>query len=216
MAEDPSSIAARTLAHYAANALDFWQGTRDHDVSENVSALLAALKRPAPLEILDLGCGPGRDLATFRALGHAPVGLDGCAEFVRMARAFSGCKVLEQSFFELRLPPESFDAVFANASLFHVPRALLPRVLRELSDALLPGGVLFCSNPRAFDRDLEGWRGERYGTYLTIASWTEIISAAGFVLERQFLRPSGHKPAEQPWLAMVWRKPESRVLEGGA
>jgi hypothetical protein len=69
--------------------------------------------------------------------------------------------------------------------------------------------VLFCSNPRAFDADTEGWNGERYGSYLTIDSWREVISRAGFVLEQQFLRPAGKPPAEQPWLAMVWRKPRN-------
>lgn len=209
MTEDPGSIAARTIAHYAANAAGFWEGTRDHDVSENIRALLSALDRPGPLRILDFGCGPGRDLLTFRELGHRPVGLDGCAEFVRMARDHSGCEVLEQSFFELDLAPASFDGVFANASLFHAPRALLPRVLGQLRRALVPGGVLFCSNPRAFARDTEGWRGDRYGSYLTIAGWSAVIGGAGFVLERQYLRPSGSPPAEQPWLAMVWRRTEA-------
>ena len=56
-------IADRTLAHYDATAEAFWEGTRDHDVRQNVAALLRHLEGPAPFAILDLGCGPGRDLA---------------------------------------------------------------------------------------------------------------------------------------------------------
>jgi SAM-dependent methyltransferase len=201
------AIAARTLAHYASNAREFWEGTRDHDVTQNYRALLDALSGPAPRRILDLGCGPGRDLAALRALGEAPLGLDGCAAFVEMARAHSGCEVLHQSFFELALPSEAFDGVFANASLFHVPRAHLARVLGALRRSLRAGGVLFCSNPRAFDADSEGWNGQRYGSYLTIESWNEVIAGAGFRREQQFLRPAGKPPSQQPWLAMVWRKP---------
>jgi len=152
-------IASRTLAHYEANAADFWEGTRDHDVQQNVDALLEALRGSAPLRILDFGCGPGRDLVTLRAAGHLPVGLDGCAAFVAMAKAHSGCTVLQQSFFTLALPAASFDGVFANAALFHVPQSILPRVLRELFAALVPGGVLFCSNPRSLGADAEGWQG---------------------------------------------------------
>jgi SAM-dependent methyltransferase len=200
-------IAARTLAHYESNAAGFWQGTCEHDVTQNYAALLDALGGSAPLRILDFGCGPGRDLAALRAMGHAPVGLDGCEAFVTMARAHSGCEVLRQSFFELELGERRFDGVFANASLFHVPGATLPRVLSALFEALVPGGVLFCSNPRSFHSDKEGWEGQRYGSYLTIESWVRIISSAGFVLERHFLRPSARPPSEQPWLAMVWRKP---------
>jgi predicted TPR repeat methyltransferase len=54
-------IATLTLAHYGERADDFWQGTRDHDVSQNVAALLRHLRGAAPFTILDLGCGPGRD-----------------------------------------------------------------------------------------------------------------------------------------------------------
>ena len=201
-------IAARTLAHYEANAAPFWAGTRDHDVTQNYEALLSAASARTPLRILDFGCGPGRDLIALGALGHVVTGLDGAPAFVRMARLNSGCVVLEQSFFELDLGQAVYDGVFANASLFHVPRAVLPRVLRQLLGSLVPGGVLFCSNPRSFDRDWEGWQGERYGSYLTIEGWSELISAAGFAIERHFLRPPQRPPTEQPWLAIVARKPE--------
>src|SRR5450432_1985441 len=203
---DPE-ISARTLGHYNANAERFWEGTRSHDVTQNYQALLGALGNAAPLRLLDFGCGPGRDLVALRALGHELTGLDGSAAFVRMAREHSGCEVLEQSFFELDLGEARFDGVFANASLFHVPRALLPRVLRELHTSLVPGGVLFCSNPRSFDVDHEGFKGERYGSYLTTETWLEHISAAGFLIERHYFRPSDLPPSEQPWLAVVARKP---------
>jgi SAM-dependent methyltransferase len=114
--------------------------------------------------------------------------------------------VLEQSFFELTLPERSFEGIFANASLFHVPRLLLPRVLGTLHDALTPRGVLFCSNPRGFARDEEGWSGGRYGCFLTIDSWKSEIAAAGFQIEHAYLRPSDRPPEAQPWLAMVCRK----------
>jgi SAM-dependent methyltransferase len=207
VAERLGQIARRTLQHYESQADAFWRGTCDHDVSQNLSALLAALPRQSGLRILDLGCGPGRDLAALRALGHEPVGLDGCSAFVRMAREHSGCEVWEQSLFALALPRARFDGVFANASLFHVPRATLPRVLGELFAALAPEGALFCSNPRAMTAEYEGWQGERYGTYLTRESWARLFAAAGFTPVEHFLRPAGKPPTEQPWLAMVWRKP---------
>ena len=201
------AVATRTLGHYEASARSFWEGTKGHDVSQNLQALLSSLPARAGLRILDVGCGPGRDLMTLRELGHAPVGLDGCAAFVNMAREHSGCEVLEQSLFELCLPPTSFDGIFANASLFHVPRATLPRVIDELFETLRPGGALFCSNPRAMGDEREGWQGERYGTYLTLESWSALLHAAGFQLLHHFLRPSGRPANEQPWLAMVSRRP---------
>ena len=139
-------IAARTLAHYEHHADEFWQGTRDHDVSQNIAALLHYIEAPPPFELLDFGCGPGRDLKTFQELGHHPTGLEGAQRLATMARAHSGCDVLQQNFLKLSLPAAHFDGVFANAVLFHVPSQALPRVLKELQATLKPGGVLFSSN----------------------------------------------------------------------
>jgi SAM-dependent methyltransferase len=201
--EESRDAAARTLAHYGASAESFREGTWNHDVSQNRAALLRAIEGPAPFTLLDLGCGPGRDLATFRSLGHEAVGLEGAAPFVTMARA-TGCEVLHQSFLQLSLTEGRFDGVFANASLFHGPTRELPRVLRELRAALKPGGVLFCSNPHG--QDQEGFHAGRYGAFHTLESWRAYVTAAGFAEIEHYYRPSGKPRAEQPWLATVWRR----------
>ena len=203
--DDIDAITRHTLAHYERGAVQFFEGTRDHDVSQNVAALLAAIVAPAPYAILDLGCGPGRDLKVFASLGHRAVGLDGTAEFVRMAREFSGCEVWQQDFVHLDLPAAQFDGVFANASLFHVPRVALPAVLAALYATLKPGGVLFSSNPRGNNQ--EGWNGERYGSYHDYDSWADFVTGAGFTAVDHYYRPPGLPREQQPWLASVWRKP---------
>ena len=199
------AITGRTLAHYDASAEQFFAGTREHDVSQNIAALLGAIGKPAPLAILDLGCGPGRDLKAFTAMGHHATGVDGCPRFVEMARAYSGCPVWQQDFLDLDLPAAHFDGVFANAVLFHVPGAALPGVLAALYACLKPDGVLFSSNPRG--QNQEGWNGARYGSYHDEARWAAYVQAAGFVLIEQYYRPPGLPREQQPWLATVWRKP---------
>lgn len=200
-----AGFSRRTLEHYDRHAEGFRAGTRDHDVSQNIQALLRAISGDPPFDILDLGCGPGRDLKEFLRLSHRPVGLDGCASFVRMAQADAGCEVWHQDFLALRLPPERFDGVFANASLFHVPTAELPRVLRDLHDALRPGGVLFSSNPRGDNQ--EGWNNGRYGVYHDLDSWRRYLTGAGFSEIGHYYRPAGLPREQQPWLASVWRRP---------
>jgi SAM-dependent methyltransferase len=194
-----------TLGHYNDHAERFWQGTRDHDVTQNRDALLQSLDGPGPFRILDFGCGPGRDLKSFRDLGHEAIGLDGAKRFVELAREYSGCEVWCQDFLKLDLPQECFDGVFANASLFHVPSQELPRVLRELWATLKTGGVLFSSNPRGDNK--EGWNGERYGCYYDWPRWRELVTAAGFTEVAHYYRPPGLPREEQPWLASLWRKP---------
>lgn len=202
--ESLRDISQRTLEHYNQRAVEFRAGTADHDVTQNIAALLEAIEAPPPWRILDFGCGPGRDLKVFAALGHEAVGLDGSAEFAAMARQDSGCEVLQQDFLALDLRKAFFDGVYANASLFHVPSAELPRVLRELHATLKPGGVLFASIPRGDNS--EGWNRGRYGVYHDLASWRRYLSAAGFTELHHYYRPAGLPREQQPWLASVWRK----------
>jgi SAM-dependent methyltransferase len=203
-APDLGEITRATLEHYDSRAEDFWQGTRGHDVRQNIDALLNAIEVPAPFAILDFGCGPGRDLKVFTDLGHVAVGLEGSARFAEMARAYSGCEVLEQDFLKLDLPAARFDGVFANAALFHVPTLELPRVLGELHAALKPGGVLFSSNPHGDNQ--EGWNRGRYGAYHDLETWRRHVTAAGFSELSHYYRPPGLLREQQPWLASVWRR----------
>ncbi len=207
--KDLDRIVALTLEHYEQRAEDFRAGTRDHDVSQNIDALLRHIEGEPPLTILDFGCGPGRDLRAFAALGHIAIGLDGAARFAAMARADSGCEVWEQDFLSLDLPEARFDGVFANAALFHVPGQELPRVLRQLRATLKPGGVLFSSNPRGGNE--EGWNGGRYGAFHDHEAWRHRMSDAGFIELEHFYRPAGMPREQQPWLASVWRRPKSRA-----
>ena len=95
--EELTRLAHSTLSHYQQHAWDFREGTKDHDVSQNVEALLRHLPGSGAQRILDLGCGPGRDLADFVSRGHLPVGLDGAAAFVDMARDSTGCEALRSA-----------------------------------------------------------------------------------------------------------------------
>jgi SAM-dependent methyltransferase len=203
--EELARTSALTLGHYNERAEAFREGTRNHDVSQNIGALLQAIEGRPPFTILDFGCGPGRDLKVFSALNHVAIGLEGAARFATMARNHSGCEVWEQDFLTLDLPEGRFDGVFANAALFHVPTQELPRVLGELRASLKPGGVLFSSNPRGHNQ--EGWNNGRYGVYHDLETWRRHLLAAGFVELAHYYRPESLPFEQQPWLASLWRRP---------
>ena len=176
--QDLDKITSITLGHYNRCAEDFREGTRDHDVSQNIDALVRHIEGEPPFTILDFGCGPGRDLRTFAELGHIAVGLGWRRALCRKwhattADARSGSRI----FLQLDLPDGHFDGVFANAALFHVPRQELPRVLRQLRATLKPGGVLFSSNPRGDNE--EGWNRGRYGAYHDLEAWRQLDVGGG-------------------------------------
>jgi SAM-dependent methyltransferase len=197
-------ITSLTLDQYNDSADGFWEGTRGHDVSQNIAALLRHIEGDPPFTLLDFGCGPGRDLKALAERGHHVIGLDGAERFAAMARVHSGCEVWQQDFLELALPDGYFDGIFANATLFHVPSQELPRVLLELRAALKPRGVLFSSNPRGTNE--EGWNQGRYGSFHDWVTWQRYLSAAGLDELEHYYRPAGLPRDQQPWLASVWRR----------
>ena len=202
--QDLQKIAEVTREHYNQRAEDYWEGTRDHNVSQNIRALLQTIEGKPPFALLDFGCGPGRDLKVFAELGHVAIGLEGTPRFVEMARVYSGCVVWQQDFLKLDLPENQFDGVFANAALFHVPSQELPRVLLQLKATLKPRGVLLTSNPRGDNE--EGRNGGRYSAFHNLEGWRRYMSAAGFVALGHYYRPTGVPRERQPWLAGVWRR----------
>jgi SAM-dependent methyltransferase len=106
--EDLTKITDFTLSHYNEHAEDFWEGTRNHDVSQNITAMLQYIESERPFTILDFGCGPGRDLKAFAELGHLATGLEGAAYLAVMARAYSGCEVWQQDFLKARSTRQLF------------------------------------------------------------------------------------------------------------
>jgi SAM-dependent methyltransferase len=78
----------------------------------------AALLPPNAL-VLDAGCGPGRDLARLRHHGHMGVGVDLNENFVRLARKEG--PTIHGDLRSLPALSGSFDAVWASASLIHLP-----------------------------------------------------------------------------------------------
>ena len=174
-------------------------------MTQNYKALIDSLEGDGPHAVLDLGCGPGRDLAYFKSQGLKAVGLDGSAEFVEMARTETGCEVLHQNFIEIDLPENYFDGIFANASLFHVPSNELPTVLGKLFVSLKIGGILFSSNPRG-DNQEGSFQDDRYSCFHDLETWRKFVTTAGFSEIHHYYRPEGLPRPQQPWLATVWRK----------
>ena len=98
----------------------------------------------ASVKSLDVGCGSGRDSLAFLKKGYAVTSFDASPELARIASALTGLPVAVLRF-QVFPFEEEFDAVWACASLLHVPRRKLGGVLARLRKSLRPGGVLYAS-----------------------------------------------------------------------
>jgi SAM-dependent methyltransferase len=138
----PSEPFSVTLHYYEQHAEEFAQRTQDIDLSPLYEVFLPLL--PSGGLILDAGCGTGRDSAAFIQRGFRVMAFDASKAMVDIASKRIGQPVLHISFDQLRFDHE-FDAVWAAASLLHLPKNAMEQVFQDLHDALVPQGILYAS-----------------------------------------------------------------------
>lgn len=207
---DVRAAAARaTVESYDASAVAFRDGTARETVDERILAFAAASGPGA--RILEIGSGGGRDARALEAEGLSVRRTDVSQGFVDLMRAEGyAADVLDPLTDDLadpERPGTPYDGVWANACLLHVDRGDLPTVLRRLSDATRPGGVLRCSLKEG---DGAQWSthghvaGPRRFTFWRAEPLAAVVRAAGWDVEsvEQYLGTLG----EQTWLDVTARK----------
>ena len=97
-------------------------------------------------EILDIGCGPGRDLAYFVSLGLHATGIDLSEKLLDIARRQAPeASVSNMDMLSLSFKDETFDGIWSLASLLHLKKQDAPQALSEMYRVLKPGGAMFVS-----------------------------------------------------------------------
>ncbi|PZN94580.1 MAG: SAM-dependent methyltransferase [Hyphomicrobiales bacterium] len=161
---------ADTLEFYASEAQAYAGRSRAAEHAR-IDAFAAAL--PARGRVLELGCGGGHDSVELLARGLDVMPTDGSPELAKQAAHRLGRPVAVLLFEHLDAQ-ESFDGVWANACLLHVPRSALPDILTRIHAALKPGGVFYAS----FKAGTEEGR-DRFGRYYNYPSADWLESAYG-------------------------------------
>jgi SAM-dependent methyltransferase len=159
-----------------------------------------------PRRILDLGCGPGRDVGFLTELGCQVTGLDASAGMVAEARhAFPSAVLVQADLRRLPFARSAFDGVWACASLLHLPRTSLPQAMIEISRFLhQPGGVLYLALKRGqgerWITDAENRRS--YFAYYDLPEIQTMLDRAGFQVVESWFAPdrSGRR---EPWVNVV-------------
>lgn len=99
---------------------------------------------PAGASVLELGCGSGEDSETMLAAGFEVTPTDGTPAMAAAAAKRLRRPVPVMLFDELR-DENTYDGVWANASLLHIPRSDLPGILTRIHTALRPSGIFYAS-----------------------------------------------------------------------
>lgn len=139
--------------------------------------------------LLDVGCGPGGNLATLQDLGWDAYGIELSEAAVEQARARVGDRIHMGTLDDAPFAPESFDVVMLSHSLEHLygPAAAIARV-RHL---LKPNGLLIIAVPNAasLEAKLFGqwwvpWDPPRHLYHFEPATLTRLLEQAGFRVVR--------------------------------
>lgn len=131
-----------TINYYNTNASDFQKSVSNANMSEACDRFLSYFSEPS--YILDLGCGTGRDSLYFKNHGHTVLPADASEEMCRIASDVTGIKALQLRFEDISFS-ETFDGVWACASLLHAERSKLPGIILKINHALKSGGILYMS-----------------------------------------------------------------------
>ena len=194
----------RTLQFYSSLAPTYVSSGKS-GASRHIDKFLEALRPNS--RILELGCGGGRDARAMLDAGHDVDVTDGTPEIANKAAEFLQSPVRVMRFEELDTIGE-YDAVWANASLLHVPRSGLPSILSKIHRALKQGGIHHATYKGGGKegRDKHG----RYFNYLSSDEVAEMYEYSGHweILTVSEYLGSGYDPGvEGPWIALMARKP---------
>jgi SAM-dependent methyltransferase len=202
--EMPDPFDPQTLRFYS-NSAETYLGSRPDGTSRHLQSFLALLQPGAC--ILELGCGAGRDAEAMLKAGFAVEATDGTPEIAEIASARLGRPVRVMRFDQLDAE-NAFDAVWANASLLHIPRDELAFVLKLISRALKPGGIHF-ANFKAGGTEGRDEK-DRYYNYFDLHQLTELYNSAAdweILSTLAYTGGGGFEGKTGPWVSITVRKP---------
>lgn len=203
----------KTIAVYDAIASQYASKLDDYAPRPEQEKFVALLPKNAT--ILDAGCGPGRDCDYFVKQGLKVVGVDLSERLLAIARRrVPHASFSKQDLRALDFPPNSFDGIWACASLHHLKRTELPHVLQIFSQLLKSTGILFIL--------IKEGKGEaditeslssglsRHFVYFTLEELTNLLQEARFIIEEIYTwREEVRRPGRSDlvWLSSFSKKP---------
>ena len=146
----------KTLEYYESNSENFINGTLNVEFSKTQDFFLSHLKAKA--EILDFGCGSGRDTKYFLSKGFKVDAIDGSKKMSEYASSLCNIKVQNIDFLDFS-PSKTYDGIWACSSILHLNTGDLTKVIKKISESLNSNAIFYSSFKYGT------FEGERYGRF---------------------------------------------------
>lgn len=138
-----------SIDYYNRYAVPYYEETVDVDMTEVIEPFMELL--PENAEVLDLGCGSGRDTIVLEERGFYVTPMDGSEEMCKLAEVNTDQEVLQMTYDEMEFD-DVFDGIWACASLVHLTDDEMREIMKKLIQALKADGILYFSVHKG-DRD---------------------------------------------------------------
>ncbi|RZF21699.1 class I SAM-dependent methyltransferase [Halobacteriovorax vibrionivorans] len=184
------------MNYYDKNNQEFIDSTLDLDLTSLYKPFLKEVK--AGGAILDIGCGPGRDLKYFVDHGYKAEGVEPSSKLAGFAREHSGCVVHEGLLQDVSIEGK-FDGIWACASLLHVPSNELKDVFSKISDLMNEDAVFYCSFKYG---EFEGERKGRFFNDQTLETIKEFLPHE-LTISKDWVTEDKRPDRDERWLNLI-------------
>lgn len=191
-----------SVEFYNNNAEDFFNNTVNADMSATYSLFEENLS-DVNGEILDLGCGSGRDAKHFIDKGYEVTALDLSPVLAEKASKYIGQKVIVGDMKDLDYK-DRFIGIWACASLLHLTESEVLETVKRCHKALKKDGVLYASfkyGEKNYEKD------GRSFTCFTKDKFLNLIEGLDFYYKATFetgdVRPGREN---EKWLNVILKK----------
>lgn len=164
-----------TIDWYNRYSEKYKENIKNVDISFLLEKFLSYL--PKGSSILDAGCGTGRDSFIMKKKGYSVTAFDGSYKMVEIAKKNTHLDVLLGTFEEIQFPQNSFDGIWAIASLLHVDKKNMQKVYAKFYQFLKEDGYFFCSYHL---KEEDYYDAGRKFTCYTEKSFRDFIAKTGF------------------------------------
>ena len=171
-------------------------------------------KLPAGARVLDVGCGSGVKSKYLVAHGFKVTGIDISENLLDIARREvpqSEFKIFSMT--DIDSMTETFDGIFAQASLLHIPKKDASSVVKKMARRLIPGGLLYIAVKEIRKNQLGeeivkkngyGYEYELFFSYFTMTELERYLVDAEFKVVLKLRNPS--PSSKTVWLQIIGQK----------
>ncbi len=202
-----------SIDYYNKNASIFFHDTVNVEMTDLYARFLKCI--PKGGEILDAGCGSGRDSKFFKEAGFRVSAFDASEELAKLASAHAGINVAVKKLNEIE-EFSIYDGIWACASLLHVKPEDMPDVLKRILGALKPGGTLYLSFKYGAGERSHNGRIFTDVDELQLRKW---IASIDLEIQIETWKSIDQRPGRNDeWLNAIIKKPSSkhnRLVTGG-